>query len=41
MLTPEDLERLVAGTDWRVLRILDDGSPRYGIVLEKKPTASS
>ncbi len=40
MLSPEDLEPLVAGTGWRVRTILDDGSPRYGIVLEKEPKGS-
>jgi hypothetical protein len=35
MLAPQEVEPLVAGTGWRVERILDEGSPRYGIVLEK------
>ena len=35
MLAPQKVELLVAGTGWRVERILDDGSPRYGIVLGK------
>jgi SAM-dependent methyltransferase len=37
MFSPAELEQLVAGTGWRVLRFLDDGSPRYGAVLEKAP----
>jgi SAM-dependent methyltransferase len=37
MLAPDEVERLVAGSGWRVARILDDGSPRYGVVLEKDP----
>jgi SAM-dependent methyltransferase len=36
MLAPAEMERLVAGTGWRVARIIDDGSPRYGAVLEKQ-----
>jgi SAM-dependent methyltransferase len=36
MLAPDEVERLVEGSRWRVARILDDGSPRYGIVLEKE-----
>jgi SAM-dependent methyltransferase len=39
MLEPAELEPLVAGTGWRVAGILDDGSPRYGIVLEKEARA--
>ncbi|HEX2505778.1 MAG TPA: class I SAM-dependent methyltransferase [Gaiellaceae bacterium] len=35
MVAPEEVEPLVRGTGWRVARMLDDGSPRYGIVLEK------
>jgi SAM-dependent methyltransferase len=35
MFTPEDFDRLVDGTGWRVARVLDEGTPRYGIVLEK------
>ncbi|HJZ61773.1 MAG TPA: methyltransferase domain-containing protein [Miltoncostaeaceae bacterium] len=35
MLPPEGLERLVAGTGWRVVRVIDDGSPRFAVVLEK------
>jgi SAM-dependent methyltransferase len=41
MLSPEDLEPLVAGTGWRVLKVLDDGSPRYSFVLEKELRAIS
>jgi SAM-dependent methyltransferase len=39
MLEPAELEPLVAGTGWHVLKVLDDGSPRYGIVLEKEAGA--
>jgi SAM-dependent methyltransferase len=35
MFSPRELEQLVEGTDWRVLRFVDDGSPRYAAVLEK------
>jgi SAM-dependent methyltransferase len=35
MLPAHDVPALVGGTGWHVARILDDGSPRYGIVLEK------
>jgi SAM-dependent methyltransferase len=35
MVAPGELEQLVEGTGWRVARLLDDGSPRYGIVLER------
>ena len=41
MLEPEELEPLVAGTGWRVLKVLDDGSPRYSIVFEKEPGTRS
>ena len=41
MLEPEELERFTAGTGWRVLKVLDDGSPRYSFVLEKEPAATS
>jgi SAM-dependent methyltransferase len=40
MLEPEELERFTAGAGWRVLKVLDDGSPRYSFVLEKEPAAS-
>lgn len=36
MFTPAELERLIAGTGWRVLRFIDDGSPRFAAVLEKE-----
>ena len=35
MFAPVEMERLVAGTGWRVLRFIDDGSPRFAAVLEK------
>jgi SAM-dependent methyltransferase len=35
MLPPDEVERLVESSGWRVAKVLDDGSPRYGIVLEK------
>lgn len=35
MLSPDEIEPFVEGSGWRVARILDDGAPRYGIVLEK------
>ncbi len=37
MLSPAELERLVAGTGWRVARVIDDGSPRFSAILEKDP----
>lgn len=36
LLTPEDVERIVEGSPWRVLELIDDGSPRYGIVLGRR-----
>ena len=36
MFTPAEMARLVEGSGWRVLRVIDDGSPRYAVVLEKK-----
>ena len=36
MLAPSDFERLLDRSPWRVARIVDDGSPRYGVVLEKR-----
>ncbi len=36
MLAPDEVGPLVDGSGWRVARLLDDGSPRYGIVLEKE-----
>lgn len=35
MLAPDAVEPLVEGTGWRVAKLIDSGSPRYGIVLEK------
>ena len=40
MLTPHEVERLVEGTGWHLLRVFDDGSPRYVVVLERKPRSS-
>jgi SAM-dependent methyltransferase len=37
MLTPRELERLVAGTGWLVRRVIEDDSPRFVAVLEKTP----
>jgi SAM-dependent methyltransferase len=34
-LTPEDAARLLTGTGWRIHRVLDDGSPRFAMVLDK------
>ena len=36
MLTPGEVEALVAGSPWRIERLVDDGSPRYGIVLARR-----
>jgi SAM-dependent methyltransferase len=36
MFAPAELERLVAGSGWRILRFIDDGSPRYAAVLERE-----
>lgn len=36
MFSPAEMERLIAGTGWRVLRFIDDGSPRFAAVLEKE-----
>jgi SAM-dependent methyltransferase len=36
MFSPEEMQRLVDGTGWRVLRFVDDGSPRYAVVLERE-----
>lgn len=36
MLSPSDLERVVDGTGWRVLRLVEDASPRFVAVLEKE-----
>ena len=35
MFSPADMERLVAGSGWRVSRFIDDGSPRFVAVLVK------
>lgn len=35
MLAPDEVAPVVKDSGWRVARILDDGSPRYGIVLER------
>jgi SAM-dependent methyltransferase len=35
MFAPDEAADVVAGTGWRVARVLDDGSPRWGMVLEK------
>lgn len=40
MLTPQGMERLVAGTGWHVAHVLDDGSPRYVAILERDQTPS-
>jgi SAM-dependent methyltransferase len=36
MLSPAAAGRLVEGTGWRLARLIDDGSPRFAMVLEKK-----
>ncbi len=36
MTTPEAFAALVDGSPWQVERIVDDGSPRYGVVLSKR-----
>jgi SAM-dependent methyltransferase len=35
MSAPERFAGLVDGTGWRIARIIDDGSPRYAVILEK------
>jgi len=40
MLTPAELARLVEGSGWSVLRVIDDGSPRFAVVLEKDRPAA-
>ena len=35
MLPPEAFERVVTGSGWHIAHLLDDGSPRYALVLEK------
>jgi hypothetical protein len=36
MTSPDAFAALVDGSPFQVERILDDGSPRYGIVLAKR-----
>jgi hypothetical protein len=36
MFSPAELEQLVAGTGWRILRFIDEGSPRFAAVLERE-----
>jgi SAM-dependent methyltransferase len=36
MLSPREMERLVAGSGWRVLRFIEDETSRYVAVLEKE-----
>jgi SAM-dependent methyltransferase len=36
MTSPDAFAELVEGSPWRIARIVDDGSPRYGVVLEKR-----
>jgi hypothetical protein len=36
MFPPAEMERLVAGTGWRIDRFIDDGSPRFAVVLVKE-----
>ena len=38
MTAPGAFAELVSGTGWSVAALIDDGSPRYGVVLEKAPT---
>lgn len=35
MYSPLEMARLVEGSGWRITHTIDDGSPRYGIVLER------
>lgn len=35
MLAPDALRQLVENSGWQVTRIVDDGSPRYGVVIER------
>lgn len=37
MLRPEDAASMTEGSPWTVRRVLDDGSPRWIAVLEKRP----
>jgi len=41
IFSPGDFEALVAGTGWRILRILEDEEPRYVAILEKEPDTRS
>ncbi len=41
MFSPADLERLIEGTGWRILKLLEDPQPRYVAVLEKEPVVRS
>jgi hypothetical protein len=36
MTSPEAFAALVDDSPWRIERIVDDGSPRYGVVLSKR-----
>jgi SAM-dependent methyltransferase len=36
MTSPDAFSTLVEGSPWRIARVVDDGSPRYGVVLEKR-----
>ena len=36
MTSPEAFAALVADSPWQIDRIVDDGSPRYGVVLSKR-----
>ena len=36
MTSPDAFATLVEESPWRIARIVDDGSPRYGVVLEKR-----
>ncbi|MFN8187212.1 MAG: methyltransferase domain-containing protein [Gaiellales bacterium] len=35
MVPPAGFDEVLAGSGWRVHRLIDDGSPRYAVVLEK------
>jgi hypothetical protein len=35
MLPPAAFARMLDGSGWQVRRVIDDGSPRYAVVLEK------
>jgi SAM-dependent methyltransferase len=37
MTSPDAFAALVEDSPWRIARIVDDGAPRYGVVLEKRP----